>query len=121
MSAGTCRICGCTDDRACEGGCSWANEGHTICSTCQDASLLAMSLRALFRQLDALAPERSQAIQEQAQVLAVREMAKAIEQVGYERCRADLNAALERFNEDDSLGMGDLLESVVEPFIREVV
>jgi len=28
----TCRICGCTDSRACEGGCGWAMPG--ICSKC---------------------------------------------------------------------------------------
>ena len=27
-----CRICGCTDDRACDGGCSWAEPG--LCSAC---------------------------------------------------------------------------------------
>lgn len=27
-----CRICGCTDDRACLGGCSWLEED--LCSTC---------------------------------------------------------------------------------------
>lgn len=30
-----CRICGCTDDEACEGGCSWVEED--LCSTCADA------------------------------------------------------------------------------------
>jgi hypothetical protein len=28
----SCRICGCTDARACPGGCSWA--GETLCSAC---------------------------------------------------------------------------------------
>lgn len=31
---GTCAACGCTDDHACEGGCSWANNNHTLCSRC---------------------------------------------------------------------------------------
>jgi hypothetical protein len=31
----TCRICGCTDDRACPGGCTWADPWHTLCSTCE--------------------------------------------------------------------------------------
>lgn len=31
---GTCRQCGCTDDRACEGGCHWVDDGHTLCSAC---------------------------------------------------------------------------------------
>lgn len=28
---GRCRICGCTDDHACETPCSWADEAHTLC------------------------------------------------------------------------------------------
>lgn len=28
----TCRICGCTDSKACEGGCSWVLPG--LCSKC---------------------------------------------------------------------------------------
>jgi ParB/RepB/Spo0J family partition protein len=33
----TCRICGCTEDHACEGGCSWVNDPEGIgdlCSKC---------------------------------------------------------------------------------------
>ncbi len=33
-----CRVCGCTDDRACEGGCSWVTDAETsqgpVCSAC---------------------------------------------------------------------------------------
>lgn len=32
--SGTCRVCGCTDQRACFGGCCWVNEEHTLCSAC---------------------------------------------------------------------------------------
>lgn len=32
--SGVCRVCGCTNDRACEGGCTWANHGRTVCSAC---------------------------------------------------------------------------------------
>ena len=32
--SGTCRICGCTDDHACEGGCCWVDADHTVCSSC---------------------------------------------------------------------------------------
>lgn len=34
---GHCRICGCTEDRACAGGCSWTNPEKTLCSnpSCQ--------------------------------------------------------------------------------------
>jgi hypothetical protein len=29
---GECRVCGCTDDRACPGGCVWAEPN--LCSRC---------------------------------------------------------------------------------------
>lgn len=29
---GTCRVCGCTNGRACPGGCSWVES--TLCSAC---------------------------------------------------------------------------------------
>ncbi len=32
--SGTCTFCGCTDDHACEGGCTWVDNDHTICSEC---------------------------------------------------------------------------------------
>lgn len=31
--APACRVCGCTDERACEGGCSWVEPD--LCSQCQ--------------------------------------------------------------------------------------
>ncbi len=31
---GVCRVCGCTDDAACEGGCYWVDETETLCSAC---------------------------------------------------------------------------------------
>lgn len=31
---GVCRVCGCTDNAACEEGCSWVDRGHTLCSAC---------------------------------------------------------------------------------------
>jgi hypothetical protein len=31
---GVCRKCGCTDARACEGGCAWADETQTLCTRC---------------------------------------------------------------------------------------
>lgn len=36
-----CRVCGCTDDRACLGGCWWINDEDDLCSSCapdEDAS-----------------------------------------------------------------------------------
>lgn len=32
--AGVCQFCGCTEEDACEGGCSWANDEKTVCSQC---------------------------------------------------------------------------------------
>jgi hypothetical protein len=31
---GTCRVCGCTDERACPPTCAWADVEHTLCSRC---------------------------------------------------------------------------------------
>jgi hypothetical protein len=31
---GQCRVCGCTDDHACLDGCAWADEDHTLCTSC---------------------------------------------------------------------------------------
>jgi hypothetical protein len=33
---GVCRVCGCTDNHACEGGCSWVDDEHTLCSRCAE-------------------------------------------------------------------------------------
>lgn len=29
-----CRRCGCTEDRACAGGCAWSDASHTLCTRC---------------------------------------------------------------------------------------
>lgn len=34
MTAPACRICGCTQERACEGGCAWADATETVCTRC---------------------------------------------------------------------------------------
>lgn len=39
MSAGTCRSCGCTDERACSGGCYWVEPD--LCSQCAAAIMVA--------------------------------------------------------------------------------
>lgn len=41
VGAGKCRVCGCTEDKACEGGCSWADEGQTLCTSCVDKPAVA--------------------------------------------------------------------------------
>ena len=42
-SPGTCMVCGCTDDRACPGGCSWVDERQTICSACTESLIETVS------------------------------------------------------------------------------
>lgn|GEM_PF-3513529 len=51
-----CAGCGCTDDRACPGGCSWARE--TVCSTCAETERLLVRFRRAPRgtRLKALSP-----------------------------------------------------------------
>ena len=36
---GVCRVCGCVDERACRGGCSWANDERTLCTQCVHEAL----------------------------------------------------------------------------------
>jgi hypothetical protein len=33
-SPGVCVHCGCTNDRACSGGCAWYNAERTVCTAC---------------------------------------------------------------------------------------
>jgi hypothetical protein len=33
--AGMCKLCGCTRQYACPGGCSWADSSKTVCSACE--------------------------------------------------------------------------------------
>jgi len=35
---GRCVACGCTEGRACAGGCSWLNETRTLCSCVDDTT-----------------------------------------------------------------------------------
>lgn len=39
IERGVCRYCGCTDERACEGGCHWVDDEHTECSRCYAQSI----------------------------------------------------------------------------------
>lgn len=34
VELGVCRVCGCVDEMACEGGCTWVDDEHTLCSAC---------------------------------------------------------------------------------------
>jgi len=36
-ASGRCTVCGCTEDRACAGGCSWENAERTLCTRCASA------------------------------------------------------------------------------------
>jgi len=36
-AAGTCRVCGCTDEYGCDDGCAWADAEHTLCTNCVGA------------------------------------------------------------------------------------
>lgn len=35
-----CKVCGCTDDRACPGGCYWVSLDPPLCSACVSAERL---------------------------------------------------------------------------------
>jgi hypothetical protein len=37
-SVATCRVCGCTDEKACDGGCSWTEPD--LCSTCAGLAII---------------------------------------------------------------------------------
>jgi hypothetical protein len=42
---GTCRVCGCTDERGCWVGCWWVEPSHTLCSRClHNMALLAFAM-----------------------------------------------------------------------------
>lgn len=34
VQRGVCQLCGCTDAKACPGGCAWVDPAHTVCSVC---------------------------------------------------------------------------------------
>lgn len=38
----TCKVCGCTDQQACPGGCYWVDNKHSVCSTCYDNIMQAI-------------------------------------------------------------------------------
>lgn len=35
--SGVCRVCGCTEEKPCEGSCAWTDKTKTICTACQMA------------------------------------------------------------------------------------
>lgn len=52
---GTCCVCGCTESAACDGGCAWADDTRTICTTCAPGVTYASPHRAIGDMLDELA------------------------------------------------------------------
>lgn len=44
----TCRVCGCTDERACLGGCWWLDDQDDICSSCAPSAGAVVDARARF-------------------------------------------------------------------------
>lgn len=47
MIQGVCKYCGCTEQRACPGGCQWIHEEETICSRCAPAMTAEDVLRVM--------------------------------------------------------------------------
>ncbi len=43
----SCQFCGCTQNRACSGGCSWLDPNHTVCSAPACAEKWSATLTAL--------------------------------------------------------------------------
>ena len=41
MSKGTCRVCGCTQERACKGGCRWIDDDKNLCDACIEQFVVA--------------------------------------------------------------------------------
>lgn len=46
LQSGRCFVCGCTDGRACRGGCGWADVWATLCSRCaRNMAVLILACR----------------------------------------------------------------------------
>lgn len=52
----TCRICGCTDADACEGGCHWVT--HDLCSACVPRLIRVLDTARAYRYLVNAAPPK---------------------------------------------------------------
>jgi len=48
---GRCRVCWCTDEDACPGGCAWVDDAHTLCDspTCVEMAPVLDAARELLR------------------------------------------------------------------------
>lgn len=40
---GVCRACGCTEDRACRGGCAWESDDRDLCTQCVERAMLLVN------------------------------------------------------------------------------
>lgn len=46
QKSGRCRVCGCTEEYGCPGGCEWADLWRTLCSRCaRNMSILILRIR----------------------------------------------------------------------------
>jgi hypothetical protein len=57
-TVGRCRWCGCTNERACECGCTWVNRRRTLCSACVEVDSMIKSANGR-RLLAMMASEQS--------------------------------------------------------------
>jgi len=50
----TCRVCGCTQDRACPGGCGWETADRDLCTACADRvwAIVSTAARRAFARED---------------------------------------------------------------------
>jgi DNA-directed RNA polymerase specialized sigma24 family protein len=66
LTSGVCRFCRCTDDRGCENGCHWIDDGHTVCSECEDLNRAPAAHTLISKisddQLDRLAYHRERGV-----------------------------------------------------------
>jgi DNA-binding MarR family transcriptional regulator len=44
---GICHVCGCTEERACPDGCSWADATRTLCTACAEKLGEQVKMRSL--------------------------------------------------------------------------
>lgn len=70
---GTCQKCGCTSERACEGGCFWIDSQRDLCSRCAralfcgpighaDAELVIRAMRSALTEMGARMIELEQLV-----------------------------------------------------------
>lgn len=55
-----CHVCGCTDGRACPGGCGWTDATHTLCTACAEPRCVNCGAYAI----DRIGAERAKTVRE---------------------------------------------------------